>query len=453
MNTTLTSVNLSIFLGALFVMFFSPIKTSAIPSYSRQTGMACAVCHTAYPQLTAFGRDFKLNGYTLTGIKTITDDVEITEKDKKDIKEYLRILGISPLSGMFQTGYTNVSKTIPGTQNNNLEFPQQLSLFYAGQVTPKIGTFIQLTLDNGSGTIGLDNTDIRYANQTSGKIPITYGVTLNNNPTVQDLWNTTPAWGYPYTSSGIAPTPSTGTIIENLGGTVAGLGAYTMINNMLYFELSGYRTAQLGSALPPDNTVSGAVNGTSPYWRAAIQKQFGKNYISVGTFGIATKLYPKGVTGDTDNYTDVAFDLQYERQLSNGQFTLHTAYINESQKLNATFGAGNSQNLNNKLNKFNLDGCLYFKRQGLNFTAGYFDITGSSDNVLYTATEVFGSNGAIPNSNGIRTQIDYLPWENTQLSLQYYAYGKFNGASSNYDGFGRNASDNNMLYLQFWFAF
>ena len=42
-------------------------------------------------------------------------------------------------------------------------------------------------------------------NTTIGGTDLVYGVTLNNNPTVQDLWNTTPAWGYPYSSSPIAP--------------------------------------------------------------------------------------------------------------------------------------------------------------------------------------------------------------------------------------------------------
>jgi len=37
--------------------------------------------------------------------------------------------------------------------------------------------------------------------------------------------------------------------------------------------------------------------------------------------------------------------------------------------------------------------------------------------------------------------------------LQYVVYFQFNGAHSNYDGFGRNASENNTLYLLSWFAF
>jgi hypothetical protein len=40
---------------------------SAVPSYARQTGQPCATCHTAWPELTPFGRQFKLMGYTSGG--------------------------------------------------------------------------------------------------------------------------------------------------------------------------------------------------------------------------------------------------------------------------------------------------------------------------------------------------------------------------------------------------
>ena len=52
-------------------------------------------------------------------------------------------------------------------------------------------------------------------------------MTLNNNPTMSDLWNSTPAWGYPFTTSPLAPTPAAATIIDGgLAQQVAGLGAY-----------------------------------------------------------------------------------------------------------------------------------------------------------------------------------------------------------------------------------
>ena len=45
----------------------------AVPSFARQTGLSCNVCHTNPPELTAFGRNFKLKGYVLT---------DMTDKDK-----------------------------------------------------------------------------------------------------------------------------------------------------------------------------------------------------------------------------------------------------------------------------------------------------------------------------------------------------------------------------------
>ena len=38
----------------------------ALPSYARQTGQQCAACHNGFPELTPYGRLFKLNGYTFT---------------------------------------------------------------------------------------------------------------------------------------------------------------------------------------------------------------------------------------------------------------------------------------------------------------------------------------------------------------------------------------------------
>ena len=59
---------------------------------------------------------------------------------------------------------------------------------------------MQVTYDSQADHFSWDNTDIRYANH-GGKLfdkPITFGLTLNNNPSVEDLWNSTPAWGFPW---------------------------------------------------------------------------------------------------------------------------------------------------------------------------------------------------------------------------------------------------------------
>ena len=58
-----------------------------------------------------------------------------------------------------------------------------------------------------------------------------------------------------------------------------------------------------------------------------------------------------------------------------------------------------------------------------------------------------------PDSSWGNVEMDYLPWLNVKLGLQYTAYAKFNGATTNYDGAGRNASANNLIFGYLWFAY
>ena len=64
-----------------------------------------------------------------------------------------------------------------------------------------------------------------------------------------------------------------------------------------------------------------------------------------------------------------------------------------------------------------------------------------------------GSINGSPNNKGWVSELNYLPLQNVKLTLRYTAYKEFNGAGTNYDGFGRNAKDNNSVYLLGWFLF
>src|ERR1700681_468726 len=71
----------------------------AVPSYSRQRGLPCSSCHYAPPELNAFGRQFKLEGYTFTTKSEVTDE-------KKDHNSVLQLLEAFPLSVIFDTSFT-----------------------------------------------------------------------------------------------------------------------------------------------------------------------------------------------------------------------------------------------------------------------------------------------------------------------------------------------------------
>ncbi|MGD8279386.1 MAG: hypothetical protein PVH00_15215, partial [Gemmatimonadota bacterium] len=401
-----------------------------IPSYSRQTKLPCNVCHTTFPQLTEFGRQFKLNGYTLTGAE------KVTAKAASE-RETLSLDLIPPVSVMLIGSSTTTAKRQPGTQNGSIEFPDEMSLFVGEAITPHLGTFLQFTYAAADGSFGMDNADIRYSNHASlGSRPLAWGLTLNNNPGVQDVWNTVPAWGFPYKASELAPGPAAGVMLDGgLEQSVAGLGAYAFFDNTLYAEFSAYRSAFQGGPHPPDSTAEGALSGTAPYWRAAVARTWGPNSIEVGTMGLSARLFPTGVAGPTDRYTDVGADLQYQRSTGSGFLTAHGLWVHEKQHLTASYVAEDAENLENTLQLFRAD-ASYHLSDGLGATAGAFATTGTKDAALYAPDPVFGSRTGEPDSRGLIAQLEFMPWLNTRFTLQETMYTRFNGASTSYDGSG-----------------
>jgi hypothetical protein len=447
-------------LVALLIGLCAAGTANAVPSYARQTGVACQGCHTVFPELTPFGRSFKLNAYQIDNLPQVQG---ITSS-----KEYELLLNqVPPISMMFQTSYTQTQKALPDSavpganaQDGQLLFPQQASLFYAGRIAPGLGTFIQITYDSASGVFHLDNTEIRYAKQLMGGTDsLTWGLTMNNNPTVQDVWNSTPAWQTPFDQrTNAAPVPGAATQIDGAlaGRGVAGLTGYVWWKNSIYAELGLYRSSPQGFAgtagagpLDSSNT-DGVLTRWAPYWRVAYERQWDRNSWSVGAYGMMMKIAPAGqaVRPPTDNFNDVALDSQYQFIGDENIYSVQTTYIKERQ----TFAATTAANGNNDLKTFRLGGSYYLRRT-YGAALGYFSTTGSSDAVLYAPAAVTGFANSSPNSNGWIAELNYLPWQNVKLALQYTAYQKFNGASSNYDGAGRNASDNNTLYLLAWLNF
>ena len=229
-----------------------------------------------------------------------TTKAEVTE-DKKDHNSGLNILEAFPLSVLFDTSFTSTKSPQPGTQNGNFEFPQAVSLFLAGSWGNHVGSFLQVTYDSQADHFSWDNTDIRYANNSSqlfGK-QFTYGAMLNNNPTVEDLWNSTPAWGYPFVSSNVAPSPSAGALINGgLAQDVAGFGGYGMWNDHLYLAATLYRSEHIGGSQPNDGTCFGInIRGMAPYWRLAWQSSTENNNLEIGTYGIHVKTSPGPLPG------------------------------------------------------------------------------------------------------------------------------------------------------------
>jgi hypothetical protein len=421
----------------------------AVPGFAQQTGYACAQCHTVAfgPALTAYGREFKLNGYVFG-----------------DASRAL------PLSVMVQGGFTHTGEAQPDApaphfaRNENASV-DQVSLFYSGRISEHAGAFVQLTYDGEERHAHWDNLDIRYARAfTLGGKAAVVGVTLNNNPSAQDLWNSTPVWGFPYISSGLAPGPAAGPLIEGLGQAVIGATAYTMIDGRYYLEFGGYKSMSdrwLGNVgLDADNNAH--VVGFAPYWRARLQLAPEPHDLSVGLFGLDTRVQPDPALAATDRYTDIGLDASYQyTPRSAHALAANVSLLHERRRLEASYAAGASDSADDHLVALKGD-VTYTYDQTWAGTLGLFAIGGAVNNALYGGpAPLGGSASGSPDSRGYVLQADYIPFGklqsyarpylNLRVGLQYTGYTKFNGGTSNYDGYGRSASANNTLFAFLWF--
>ncbi len=439
-------------LPVVALAFLNQPKARAVPSYARQTGLPCSSCHYTPPELTPFGRQFKMEGYTFSTAKQV-------KEPKTGHSSGLNLLEEFPLSVVFDTSYTATNSPQPATQNGNFEFPQDVSLFLAGAWSDHVGSFVQVTYHGQGDHFSWDNTDIRYA-RNDGHIlgkPLTYGITLNNNPTVEDPWNSTPAWGYPFVANDLAPSPAATEVINGrLAQDVAGIGGYGLWDNHLYIAGTIYRSEHIGGPQPnPGIGYDFNIRGVAPYWRVAWQASTKNNQLEVGTYGMHVRTSPGAVTGITDSYTDWAVDFQYDRtipQFKNDVLSVRGTYIRENSSLAATYAAGGAAFPGHHLDTVQGNVEYHFGNR-YSGTAGWFNISGTNDALLYAPAPVTGSIIGGPGSMGYLLNLSWWPVQNINIGAQYTGYIRFNGAGTNYDGAGRNAGANNATYLLARFVF
>lgn len=430
--------------AAMALLALSATGAAAVPAYAVQTGQPCAACHIGAfgPQLTPYGRKFKLEGYTARASDTFT----------------------APLSAMAVFSFVHTAKDLPEkpaehyalNDNGGLD---QASLFLAGGYG-HFGGFFQSTYDGVGRSASWDNLDLRAVTQaTLAGNDLDLGISLNNNPGVQDPFNTLAAWAFPYTFSALAPSPDASPAIAGtFAQSVLGTSVYAWWNDSIYAEAGVYFDPGHGflkavGAGDPD------LNGAVPYFRVAYDKDFGNQNFEIGAFGLFPDVFPGGdkSAGTSDHFKDYGFDASYQYMgTGDNIYTANIRYTHEDQDLNASFLLGNSLRAHDSLDDIRFDASYYWHNT-VGGTASFFDTWGSTDPLLYAGDRTFK-----PDSTGFLFQIDGTPFGrdatssdprfNMRVGLQYVVYTRFNGATSNFDGAGRDASDNNTLRIFAWFA-
>ena len=408
--------------AALALAFVSTVAR-AVPSFARQTGQPCAMCHVGGfgPQLTDYGINFKLTGYTTTKGGDWTP----------------------PVAGMVMAGLTHTSKAqdastldghaLTGSLKGNDNFTlDQASLFVAGRISDNVGVFSQLTYDGIAQHTSIDNIDLRAATTTLlGEHMAVLGVSVNNSPGVQDPFNTLPAWVFPYIGSNVAPGPSASAILdEAFGQKATGVVGYAQLDGMWYGELGTYRmqtlTVQKDFGIASGDRDPGALRAPI-YARFAARKSLESSSMEAGVVLFKTGYQPDRTAPDVAHIRDIGFDASYRWIGGDGDTaTVLGNLIRETQS-----GAN--------LTEYTINGSYFW------------------DKSFGATLQRFGVNAPGLASRGTRVQFDWTPFgktvpsggidANMRLGLQLTAYDKLDGAG------GSAASDANSLYLFAWLAF
>jgi hypothetical protein len=369
-----------------------------------------------------------------------------------------------PIAAMAITSFTHIARDqVPPPEhlgrNNNLVL-DEAAIFLAGGFGDHFGVFAEATYDGVERHFAWDNLDVRAV--TNGQFfgeDATFGLSFNNSPTVQDAWNTLPAWGFPFTDTAVSPTPAAAPLIDGaLAQNVLGMTAYGWIGHKFYLEGGGYSSPSSGflRALGADPKDPGSIHGLAPYGRVAYQTQLAGGTFEIGASALKAAIFPGRDRSSrlTDHYTDLGLDSSWQKALgSNDLISANLRYEHEQGNLRAScalglIGDGSDPGCARyHLNEWR-GAVRYTLHDKLGLTLSPFSITGSRNSNLF-------ENGS-PNSNGLMGQVDYTFWPdsksplgplfNIRVGAQYTAYRKFDGRTS-------NASDNNALRLFVWVAY
>lgn len=456
-----------------------PRSAEAVPAFAQQTGYACSQCHIGAlgPQLTPFGRNFKMRGYSIRG----------------GDQWYSKV----PFAVWLQFGFEHYNKDEPSAAatphynaNDNAGL-DAISLFLAGgfQLDNGVGfgAFFQNTYNNVSKTFANDNTDLKVTYQTDifGKDSI-IGVSINNGPGVADPWNDNGIWAYPYIGTFLANGGNASLALDGgvLQSNTWGVTGYTWFDQSIYAEAGIYNSESpwllqhLGEG--PGYPL-GQNTGVEPYVQLDKAWFWGPNDAHVGITYWHGDYNPNNpnskagsITGFGHNtYDDLWFRHGYEflgendthELANNGYLAVEWQDLKAFTNPASPLYIGNTQR-SNRLFHFR-ESVNYFYDNTYGFNVAFDKVWGTQNNGLYNTgfNDGTGSIKGSPNTTYWLLEADWVPfgkedhfWPlrpfvNWRLGLQYYIYTQFNGSGHNYDGFGRNASDNNTLFLYLWTVF
>jgi len=448
---------------AAVILWVSPAY--ALPSFTGQTGLACNVCHVGGfgPQLTPFGIYFKATGYTLGG--GTGDWAHIPFNYQFEGPTYTHIAVNRPTAPAGWNGETN-NYVSPGCSSFVIAAGHSFEGKFGVGGTIKMFVNLPNAFVVGSGQIAsIGPSDIKFTKpMTLGSHNLIVALDFNNQATISDPYDNNlysfygqgfPLQG-PTNSISLNASPKLGSVVKTVGGALVSV----FLDNAIYAEGGIYETMgnSLATALG-SSALTNTIAGSAPYVRVAWQHSWGNNFLEVG--GLFMDIPLENISGipvatNINEYIDWGLDANYQRTFGPDLLVITANYLVETQTLTASYPT-HASNPTDTLNQFRITGTWAWSGS-VEASLAYFNTWGSTDAKLYPAAALTGSAAHSPNAQYFIVQVDWAPWGNNtthwgypwlnvRVGIQYRDYLVFNGGTTNYDGFGRNATDNNTVLV------
>lgn len=397
----------SIFFGG-FVIFLMiilfPYESQAVPSYARQIQKPCTACHTIWPNLNQYGRQFKVKAYT-----DVSPEWQMINKDR------LNLMYVFPVSARaIFLPYTHEVDKVAGINSNSTEL-DQIALFVASRVFDYAGVFASAEWSPDDGTFTVPTAKLAF------QYPVSEGNTLGlvvfkglapsadpfNSLGGRDRplpfgdesipWVLTKGWTFDYWSE------------DNLGMVTHGY----FLGNRLYAAIGALRggdSSDAGFGFS-NNKNQDPFDG---YFRLAWDQKLPNGAVTFGGAwytGSQRILASDGSTEFQSRVNRGYLDASLEQNYGEDHLVEVQALFGYGKETNA-LGDGQVR----KFGGYYVEASYFFQRTiGL---VGSYNTLNVKD-VLVSDPSVTGTGTDENRKNTWLVSLNYLPWLNTKVALQY----------------------------------
>jgi len=204
------------------VSFLAPPTAEAVPAWARKYGIECEACHTAWPSLNAYGRDFKIAGYK------IPDELEILDEYSDVISDFLAVDKSFPISAVFKMRPYDKKKD----KRARIRAGHESEVIIGGSVNKNFSVWVEFEAEDE-----FDNFEIRLEQLTAAWNPSPEGnLVMGYGPVFwADPYDTLADGGRRMTRNHKGPLSAKGPANQRLRGNSQWVGAYGKFAERVFY--------------------------------------------------------------------------------------------------------------------------------------------------------------------------------------------------------------------------